>query len=212
MRSPYRLAAGALFLGACNGDFQFVDQPHVPPAEPPGQDADPLGEPPDWQNCFQGWRARYINLSVHDEFVAPRPTDDPAPTDPDGFDYWVKQPAYEDVDVSIDFGENWWPVDEGLEGDPAYFAVYWDAWIRADNGTYITFQLGSEDDAWVYIDGREVVANPGIHPYERLTYDTYLEAGPKPIEVWFAHRGSENSGFSLRLLTPEVDLCYPEFE
>lgn len=211
IRPRWSAALWFAVLAGCGQDLQFVSPEKPPPAQPPGQEDDPLGEPPDWQNCLPGWRGIYTNLSVHDDFVDPRPDDEPAPTDPAAFDYWEKQPAFEDFNPSLDFGQNWWPVDEGLEGDPAYFAVYWDAWIRAWSTTDVAIQLGSQDDAWVYVNGDPVAENPGIHDFTRDTYYAHLEAGPYPIEVWFAHRGSEDSAFSFRILSGDVSICYPDF-
>jgi hypothetical protein len=201
----------ALVAAGCGQDLQFVGRDKVPPAEPPGEEEDTKGDPPDWQNCFQGWRGVYTNLSVHDEFVAPRPDDPPAPTEPEGFDYWDKPIAYEEFDPTLDFGQNWWPVDEELEGDPKYFAVHWDAWIRAWSDTNLSFTLGSQDDAWVYVNEEPIASRPGIQAYVREPYDVWLEAGQYPIEVWFVHRGSESSGFSFRVLSGDVSVCYPDF-
>jgi len=204
MRYVWLLAA----LAACGRDIQFQDAPKVPPAEPPGTDVDT--KPPDWNSCFQSWRGEYYNLRVTDDYVDPRPNDPPAPDSPDGFPYWDQPQAFESDDPSLDFGQNWWPVDEGLDGDPKYFAVHWDAWVRS-TGTNFQFMLGSQDDAWVYINGGEVASQPGIHPFARQVYSEYLDAGQYPIEIWFVHRGSETSGFSFRPISGDVKLCYPDF-
>src|SRR4051812_45293355 len=98
-----------LALAGCSIEHQLSDPPKVPPADPPGEDENPEGNPPDWQNCFQGWRAQYFNLAIHDDFVDPRPLDDPAPLTPDGFDYWSKPLFDEQYDPTLDFGQNWWP-------------------------------------------------------------------------------------------------------
>lgn len=206
------LALAALAAaGACSPEFTVQSGPKVPPAEPPGDDPDDLGSPPDWQNCPQGWRGQYSNLSINNPDVTPRPLDDPPSTDPHALDWWDRS-AFEKFDPTLDFGTNWWPVDEGLEGDPAYFAVYWHAWLRAWSGTTMELLLGSADDAWVYVDGDPIAENPGIHDLERQTYSVSLGAGVYPIEVWFAHRGSASSGMSLRIVSGDVSVCYPEFD
>jgi len=159
-----KATAFVVFLVGCTGDFGFVPDEKILPAEPPGTDSDTKGSPPDWNSCFQGWRGVYYNLRVTDDYVAPRPKDPPAPTEPEGFDYWDQPEAFEAFDASLDFGQNWWPVDQGLEGDPKYFAVHWDAWIRGDGGDF-QFTLGSQDDSWVYVNGAPIASKPGIQPF-----------------------------------------------
>jgi hypothetical protein len=199
-----------LIAAGCTPEFQVNSGPKVPPAEPPGDRVDDLGDPPDWQDCPGGWRGVYSNLSIDHPFVAPRPNDDPAPTDPGEVDWWDR-PAFEKFDASLDFGQNWWPVDEGLEGDPAYFAVYWHAWVRAWSGTTMSFSLGSADDAWVFLGETPIAEAPGIHEFVREPYSVSLDAGVYPIEVWFAHRGSPSAAFSFRVLSGDVSICYPDF-
>lgn len=201
----------AATLGGCGRDIQFVPPEKQPVAEPPGKDDDPEGEPPDWQNCTLGWRGKYSNLAVGNKWVTPRRNDEPMPTDPLVLDLW-DSPEFEQYDASLDFGQNFWPVDEGLEDDPKYFAVYWQAWIRAWSGTTFSFLLGSADDSWVLVNGREIASLPGIpETFERTRFDVNLEAGQYPIEVFYAHRASEISAMSFRVLGGDVSICYPEW-
>jgi len=198
-------------LCGCGSDFTFRPDPLPPPARPPGDDAE-VGQPPDWTSCAQGWRGVYSNLTIDHVDVLPRPIDAPAGTNPTALDWWDRQ-AYEKDDRTLDFGQNWWPVDEGLEGDPGYFAVYWHAWVRAVERTDFEFTLGSSDDSWVWVDGAPLAEKPGIQDFVRDTYSIELDAGQYPIEIWFAHRASDSAGFSFRPLpNEEILLCYPDFE
>jgi hypothetical protein len=193
-------------------EYQPDLQPPPPPAQPPGADATDQGIPPDWNTCYEGWRATFSNLQVSNPYVTPRPADPLAPTDPKQLDWW-DDPTREDYELSIDHGaSNWWPVDEGLEGDPAYFAVYWHAWLRAWSDTTLTFQLGSSDDSWIYLNDGPIAEKPGIHPFEFERFEVYVEAGQYPIEAWFAHRASPDSAFSFRVVSGDVSICYPDFE
>ena len=204
------VAAATLLLSACGGEFQFNTEPPPPPAEPPGKEGGG-GAPPDWQDCFQGWRGVYSNLSVDHPDVRPRLGDPTAGTDPTALDWWDRR-SYEKFDATLDFGQNWWPVDEGLQEDPAFFAVYWHAWIRAWSNTDLEFTLGSSDDSWVWIDGAPLAEKPGIQDFTRDTYRVSLSSGQYPIEVWFAHRASATSGFSFRVMPNEdISICYPDF-
>jgi hypothetical protein len=201
-------------IAACNNDLGIHSAPPVPPAPPPGTDGTTDGQPPDWNSCYQGWRGVYYNLRVTDKYVDPRPKDPPAPDTPDGFPYWTQPEAFENPDVSLDFGQNWWPVNDGLADDPKYFAVHWDAWVKSEGGDF-KFMLGSQDDSWVYItrgnDKILVAGKPGIQPFERDVFDYDLDPGQYPIDIWFIQRGSETSGFSFRSLSGDVKFCYPDF-
>jgi hypothetical protein len=210
-RITWGVVAVPMVLVACGRDINFVPDEKPPVAQPPGKDDDPEGEPPDWQNCLQGWRGKYSNLPAGHRYVTPRRVDEPMPTDPLVLDLW-DSPEFEQFDASLDFGQNWWPVDEGLEEDPKYFAVYWQAWIRAWSGTTFSFLLGSSDDSWVYVNGAPIAGLPGIQEFERTRFDVYLEAGQYPIEVYYAHRASELSAMSFRVLGGDVSLCYPAWD
>ena len=210
MKRCTQLAIGAVLAAGCGQDVGFNVEPPPPPAQPPGDDDDDRGDPPDWENCPQGWRGIYSNLTVDHPDVEPRPNDPPAGTNPEALDWWDRN-AYEKFDPTLDFGQNWWPVDEGLEADPAYFAVFWHAWIRAWDDTDVVISLGAADDAWIYVDEVPVAEIPGIHDFERQQYTFYLDGGQYPIKAYFAHRGSDNSGFSFRVVSGNASICYPEF-
>lgn len=61
----------------------------------------------------------------------------------------------------------------------------------------ITINLGSDDDAWVFIDGNLVVDNGGVHAFvvSPSTTDP-LSAGTHTIDVFFADRHTVQSQLS----------------
>lgn len=200
-----------LFIGlmACQGEYSLVTPPPVPPAEPPGKEEGDLGDPPDWQDCFEGFHGEYYNLSIDDPWVEPRPAEGTPPTEPDAFDYWT-DPSFQQFDASLDMGTGWWPVDEGLEGDPAYFAVRWRGWIRAWSNTDLELAFGASGDAWVYIDDQLVVSRPDQPLFDPEAIAIDLDAGQYPIEVLYAHRKGD-SGFRFRVTGGDVTICYPDW-
>ena len=205
--------AGVVMVALVSGCIEYEpdSDPPPPPAQPPGPTDNGQGDPPDWNSCYEGWRGVYSNLKVTHPFVNPRPRDPLAPTDPMQLDFW-DDPTREDYEPTLDFGQGYWPVDEGLEGDPAYYAVYWHAWVRTWSDTTLRFQLGSSDDSWVYVNGDPIAEKPGIQDFVRDEFEVYLDAGQYPIEVWYSHRASELAGFSFRVLSGDVAICYPDFE
>ena len=208
--STIRLLVPVLFGMACT-EYGLRDPPPVPPAEPPGRDEDDLGGPPDWANCFEGFHGEYSNLSIDHPDVRRRSRLD-ASTDPTQLDWW-SEPSFQRFDPTLDMGTGWWPVDDGLEGDPLHFAVRWRAWLRAWSNTTLTVTVGSSDDSWVYLEGQEVIARPGLQPFDPETYTIDLSGGQYPLEVLYAQRDTDgDSGFRFRVLSGDVSLCYPEWD
>ncbi|MEZ4317713.1 MAG: PA14 domain-containing protein [Myxococcota bacterium] len=203
-----------LTLFACQ-DYTIRDPPKVPVAPPPDDPGTQNGEPPNWNDCFQGFLGEYSNLPITHPDVEP----DPLVPEPD-FDVatldWWSNPSFQQFSPSLDFGSNWWPVDEGLEGDPAYFTVRWVAWLRAWDDTTMEFSLGSADDVWILLDDEVIFAQPGIKDFEPQTYTLQLDAGQYPLEIRYAHRAGQN-GFRFRVTSERgppngVSICYAEYD
>lgn len=197
-----------LLLTGCQ-EYSLHKPPVVPPAKPPGAQQGEHGAPPNWQDCPGGYLGLYSNLTVDHPDVEPDP-EAPPPEDPLALDWWDTV-AFERFDPYLDFGGNWWPVDEGLQADPRYFAVRWLAWIRAWDHTEVRLAFGSSDDAWVLVDGEPVVAHPGVGPFEPEVVSFPLRAGQFPLEVRYAHRAGPDSGLRVRVLSGNVSICYPSY-
>jgi len=195
-----------LFLG-CQ-EYALREPDPVPPAQPPAPTDGGYGDPPNWQDCLTGYLGTYTNLPIEHADIEP-PPDETATDDPTTLDWWDEK-AFQRFDPTLDFGSNWWPVDEGLAADPAYFSVNWIAWLRAWDRTDIEISLGSGGDSWVLLDGEVVAARPGVQPFDPEVVVIPIESGQYPLEVLYAHRGGE-SGFRLRVLSGDVTICYPEF-
>ena len=101
-------------------------------------------------------------------------------------------------------------MDEGLGGDPAWFAVRWNAWLRAGSDTDWRFALGARDDAWVIVDG-EVVAEVG-GDFEILEHVARIDDGRHTLELRFAHRSGDADGFFFRSVAGDVVICPPRFD
>jgi hypothetical protein len=184
----------------------------VPPATPPGDDEDEFGNPPDWNDCFEGHRGMYFNLENTHPDVEPE-LGSHAPQDPTSLDWWDRSRlAVDQFDASIDFGTNWWPVDDGLEDDPSYFTARWVAWIRVWSDGPMTYSLGSNSDAWVLIDDEVTTAQPDTFIYDPDEYTVDLEATQAHFDVRYAQRVGDENGFRFRVLSGDVTICYPSYE
>ena len=199
----------SLLLGC--SEYVAIKRKETEPVEPPGEDFDPFGDAPEWEGCPHGYFGRYYNLPFQHEDVEPE--FEPYPQeDPNLLDWWNEDYlSFERFDPSLDYGQNWWPLDDGFEGDPAYFAVKWTAWIRVFESADIEFVIGAADDFWLYIDDQLVYFQAGIHDFDSATVPIPLEDGQYKMEMLYAHRSGEN-GMRFRLLSDEAVICYPDFE
>lgn len=210
--TPPRRSACALapwlLLGIGCSEYGVREGDPVPVADPPGREIDAQGDPPDWSSCAEGYWGHYSNLPADHPDVTP--PEEASPPDPDAVDWW-DSPAFSRFDPSLELGEPWWPLDEGLEGDPAWFAVQWFAWVRVTEREPVELLLGSADDAWVWLDEELVVSQPGLHPFE--TQRVTLDPGPGqfPLELRMAHRGEGSAGFRFRIVRGEATVCMPEY-
>ncbi len=174
---------GVLALCGCSdGALRSVLPTGTPP--PPPDRPDPHGEPPEWDGCDAAFLGEYVNTSDGEEL--------------DSFSRW---------DGALDFGADWWPVDDGLPGDPAGYGVTWTAWLRAWSDTDWDIALGALDVAEVLVDD-EVVVQLDSDEFSPSGWTIPLEAGQHRLEVRFAHNSEAlASGFSFRAVAGDASIC-----
>jgi hypothetical protein len=74
----------------------------------------------------------------------------------------------------------------------------------ATTGT-VQFQLGSDDDTFIYVDGTLFGQNPGVHAVTNVNFTTpELTAGSHNIKVFYADRQHTGAYLSLNLLSSGV--------
>lgn len=167
-------------------------------AEPLHARDDSAESEPDLADCEDGYYADYFNLPADHPEMEGEGGDRNGDL-PSGHDWW--DPAYfafRQLDPGLEFGEDWWPVNTGLPGDPQYFAVHWEALLDVSEDVVVAFELGSDDDSWAFIDDALAGSLPGIHAVEATTFVTALTAGRHRLDLYMAERHTTGSGFWFR--------------
>jgi fibro-slime domain-containing protein len=88
------------------------------------------------------------------------------------------------------------PFNNGCNGvcGDGYVAAYWTGVFNLASPGTVTFNLGSDDDAWVFVDGQLQVDNGGIHGFGVApTTTTQLTGGPHSVSLFFADRHTVQS-------------------
>jgi hypothetical protein len=204
-----RVTVLVLALSACAPEYSIREEDPPPPADPPGLPVDEFGDPPNWQACTRGLLGLYGNLSADHPDVEPReePTPVADPLAVDWFDPSFR--VFERFDASLDFGRGWWPVDEGLVGDPEYFSVRWLGWLRVTERGGVDVVLGGDTDAWVIVSGAVVAADDadGFVPASR---HLDLSPGQYRLDVRYAHRAGPDDAFRFRVVGGDALICAPD--
>ena len=203
-----RLFFVVLSIAAGCSEYRVHQPAPIEPADPPGSDADDLGSPPDWATCTAGYLGQYYNL----EESHPDVSDDLDAVDPDQADWWdPDRLSFQRFDASLDMGSNWWPVDEGLAGDPDFFAARWTAWMRVERSGDVALSFGATTDGWVFINDEIVASVEAKERYNPEPVTVSLSSGQVPLVLLFAHRGGDTAAFRFRVAAGDVTICYPDF-
>ncbi len=205
---PNNLTFGNLTLGKSTIASQFVESANGA--------CDPAVE------CVftpgSGWWGEYFNWSEDhpDMQVDPYPGPTPTPTQHDWFDDIYK--THEQLDSSLIFHLTaWFPYDgtqwenkEGYSHD-YFFGLHWRAQVTAPAAGNYGYNLASDDDSWVTLNGIVVVNNSGTHASFTKTGNIFLSAGINLVDVYFAERHTVDSGFRFSFDNPSLIITpYPE--
>ena len=76
-------------------------------------------------------------------------------------------------------------------GKTSSFGMRFDGFLHVPRDGNFTFRLGSDDASQLFIDGKRIIENNGVHPHTVKTAATKLTAGAHPIRVDYAQVGGE---------------------
>ena len=94
-----------------------------------------------------------------------------------------KKPTLKRVDknINVDSTTEAWPGTELVD----HFYIRWTGKLRAPKDGNYTFFLESDDGSRLFIDGKQVVDNGGLHAMEEKSGEVELKAGEHELKVEF---------------------------
>ena len=105
--------------------------------------------------------------------------------------------SFERIDANLDFGDKFFPVNEGKWKDPFYFSVYWRGIIHAPEAGDYEYIIKSDDDAVLYMDNELIVDLRGLHAPTKRINKLKLDDNYHLLEIYYADRGPGTAYFTL---------------
>lgn len=149
-----------------------------------------------------GLYGSYYNLPKNHPDIEGKITGVISTTTPAQFDWFSSQYlSFERTDALSELNKpaNFFPVNEGREGDPFYFAVHWQGTAHASSTGDYQVTLGGDDDVWLYVNDQLVLALGGIHPFVSTTTTVHLEKGASKIDIYYAERHVVQAGIQFNI-------------
>ncbi|MBU1952507.1 VCBS repeat-containing protein [Patescibacteria group bacterium] len=149
-----------------------------------------------------GWYGQYFNYSEsHSDMSIPvAEWPDNGHGDPLGdWDtdwYSTSYLRYDKIDESLTFNRNFFPFDvavvkeENNLGHDRNFGVHWQAYVTTDYPGNYNFSVNSDDDTWIYLDGKLVVDNSGIHAVTAKSGTVMITKSQHTVDIFYADRNA----------------------
>jgi PEP-CTERM motif len=113
--------------------------------------------------------------------------------------------------ITLPFASNMFAPNSTGGNDGTFFeTAFFQGAFTLSSSEAVEFQLGSDDDSFIYVDGRLIGQNPGIHGVTNVDFSSpVLSAGSHSIEVFYADREQTGAFLSLNLETAGVVVTPP---
>jgi hypothetical protein len=113
--------------------------------------------------------------------------------------------------ITLPYGSNMYPPNSTGTNDGTFFeTAYFKGNFTLSSAEAVEFQLGSDDDSFIYVDGVLIGQNPGVHGVTNVDFTSaVLPAGMNSIEVFYADRHQVGAFLSLSLETSGVVITPP---
>jgi len=100
------------------------------------------------------------------------------------------------------------PVRDFQEGFPGvssrfeWFGLVYAGVFQVQQAGLFKWRLSSDDGSRLWIDGKEVIDNDGVHAYQDAEGELDLAAGPHELKVWFFQGPATELGIQLFVTPP----------
>lgn len=121
--------------------------------------------------------------------------------------WWVNQTGTGTVTLPIANNHMFLPNGTGTNDSSAYLTAIFTGTLNLPTAEALTFHLGSDDDAFVYIDGQVVDQLGGVHSVAGAPVTTTtLGAGDHSFELFYADRDQTQAELDFSIDTAGVTL------
>lgn len=110
--------------------------------------------------------------------------------------------------ITLPYASNMYAPNSTGSNDGSYFetAVFSGVFNLATPST-VTFNLGSDDDSFIYVDGILIGENPGVHGVTNVNFTSgVLPSGNNTIQVFYADRENVGAYLSLDLISKGITI------
>jgi hypothetical protein len=113
--------------------------------------------------------------------------------------------------ISLPYGSNMYaPNSTGSADSSAFETAFFQGQFTLASTQNVQFQLGSDDDSFIYVDNILIGDNPGIHGVTNVNFTANnLAAGLHSLEVFYDDRAQTGAYLSLNLLSSDVVITPP---
>ena len=113
--------------------------------------------------------------------------------------------------ISLPFMSNMFPPNStGTDDGTAFETAFFKGNFTLSSPEAVEFQLGSDDDSFIFVDGVLIGQNPGVHGVTNVDFTSaVLPAGMNSIEVFYADRHQSGAFLSLSLETSGIIITPP---
>lgn len=83
------------------------------------------------------------------------------------------------------------PLPDAFDGRDSMIVAQWEGFVRADAEGDHTFYLTSDDGSWLWVAGRSVINNGGMHQSRTVEGKVSLKPGLHPLRLRYVQGGGE---------------------
>lgn len=113
--------------------------------------------------------------------------------------------------IALPYSSNMYAANSTGSNDGSFYeTAFFKGTFNLSSVQSVEFQLGSDDDSFIYVDGKLIGSNPGIHGVTDVDFTASdLSPGTHSLEVFYDDREESGAFLSLNLLSSGVVITPP---